>query len=149
MKLAGSQVLLHKRLQINPEGLLYEEAQDIIEELRIMNRIFQEQRQVVKDFARHLGLFVNGHNGGQEAKLHHQETTYPGTDPHRSQQNNITPQNDENDLSQDAKNHAEVLLELIESRQAETQDLEGSIVRTSERVCSHLFTLNISQGLTS
>lgn len=109
-----------------------------------MSRIFQEQRQVVKDFARHLGLFVNGRDGGQEAKAHYREATYYDVpEPHQSKGEN-GPSYDA--PSHDAKHHAAVLLELIESRQAEIQDLEGSIVRTSQRVCSYPFHVKCNTG---
>jgi hypothetical protein len=41
-------------LNVNPEGTLLREAQDIAEELRIMARIFIQQYQVVKDFKKAL-----------------------------------------------------------------------------------------------
>jgi len=41
-------------LNVNPEGTLLREAQDIAEELRIMSRIFIQQQQVVKDFKKAL-----------------------------------------------------------------------------------------------
>ncbi|RDW62070.1 hypothetical protein BP6252_11503 [Coleophoma cylindrospora] len=41
-------------LNINPEGALLRESQDIVEELRMMARIFTQQYQVVKDFKKAL-----------------------------------------------------------------------------------------------
>jgi len=41
-------------LNVNPEGTLLREAQDIVEELRMMSRIFTQQYQVVKDFKKAL-----------------------------------------------------------------------------------------------
>lgn len=41
-------------LNINPEGELLKEAHDIIEELRMMSRIYTQQLNVLEDFSRHL-----------------------------------------------------------------------------------------------
>lgn len=43
-----------KYLNINPEGKLLKEVHDIIEELRMMMRIFAQQKTVADDFAEHL-----------------------------------------------------------------------------------------------
>lgn len=48
-----------KYLNINPEGVLLRESQDIAEELRIMLRIFKQQHLVVSDFRRAM-LHMNG-----------------------------------------------------------------------------------------
>ena len=41
-------------LNINPEGVLLREAHDIMDELRMMRRIYDQQLGVVKDFFKHL-----------------------------------------------------------------------------------------------
>jgi len=40
----------HTYLDMNTEGTLLRECQDIIEELRMMNRLFTQQELIVKDF---------------------------------------------------------------------------------------------------
>ncbi|KAI0009457.1 hypothetical protein F4779DRAFT_617633 [Xylariaceae sp. FL0662B] len=62
----GGMVRNRRLLDINPEGRLLQEAQDITEELRIMRQIFQEQMQVVKDFKRYLESWGE-RSGGQGA----------------------------------------------------------------------------------
>lgn len=41
-------------LNINPEGELLRETQDIIEELRMMQGIFNQQMHVMEEFSRYL-----------------------------------------------------------------------------------------------
>lgn len=48
------EVTARSYLNINPEGELLKEAHDIIEELRMMARIYTQQLDVVEDFSRYL-----------------------------------------------------------------------------------------------
>jgi len=43
-----------KYFNINPEGELLREAHDIVDELKMMRRIYEEQLSVIKDFSKHL-----------------------------------------------------------------------------------------------
>lgn len=124
-------------LDINPEGVLFKEAQDIAEELKIMKNIYTEQLKVVKDFKRHLQYPLGKIPKRGEAatfKRILQELTGIPTD-------GDAPSDDEEDRAQ-AKSwegtllEAEGTLELIESRQAEIQDLEDSALRTCQQVCA-------------
>jgi GTP cyclohydrolase III len=46
--------LLHKLLDINPEGALLKEIKDILDELHMMMKVFNEQSRVVEDFSSHI-----------------------------------------------------------------------------------------------
>ena len=43
-----------KYFNINPEGELLREAHDIVDELKMMRRIYEQQLSVIKDFSKHL-----------------------------------------------------------------------------------------------
>ena len=51
---SADQEVVRTYLNINPEGALLNEIQDIMEELRMMSRIFNQQSQVVKEFKKAL-----------------------------------------------------------------------------------------------
>ena len=53
-QLVDFEVTARSYLNINPEGELLKEAHDIIEELRMMARIYTQQLHVLEDFSRHL-----------------------------------------------------------------------------------------------
>ncbi|KAH6719497.1 hypothetical protein BKA61DRAFT_714014 [Leptodontidium sp. MPI-SDFR-AT-0119] len=53
-QLADFEVTARSYLNINPEGELLKEVHDIIEELRMMSRIYTQQLHVLEDFSRHL-----------------------------------------------------------------------------------------------
>jgi hypothetical protein len=53
-QLADFEVTARSYLNINPEGELLKEIHDIIEELRMMSRIYTQQLHVLEDFSRHL-----------------------------------------------------------------------------------------------
>ncbi|RYP46241.1 hypothetical protein DL768_007508 [Monosporascus sp. mg162] len=121
-------------LNINPEGVLLKEAQDIAEELQIMKRVYTEQLNVVKDFKRHLYHPTD------------KDTTQGETAVFKKLllaiEGNQTASSDAVDRSDDkgtgsksnaleaTLHEAEGALELIKSRQAEIQDLEDSALRT-------------------
>jgi hypothetical protein len=53
-KVADFEATARSYLNINPEGELLREVHDIIEELRMMARIYTQQLHVLEDFSRHL-----------------------------------------------------------------------------------------------
>ncbi|KAM7183911.1 hypothetical protein V8F20_012434 [Naviculisporaceae sp. PSN 640] len=126
----------HRYLEINPEGKLLQEAQDIAEELQIMKRIFNEQLQVVKDFRRHLDHLAEVHRRKDDSKdmanllsrvLHAlQEKQHTHTEDDGNQGAAFLGRAESAVASaayQDV-HEADVLLELIEGRKAEIQDKE-------------------------
>jgi hypothetical protein len=137
----------HKRLDINPEGILLREAQDIAEELRIMGRIFTDQWKVVKEFKRYL-THPEGEPKDRPKDLAALEkllvkvlerrdptqTHLPtGTGPPITSQS-LTSRTGLN--PQQSAHEAAVLLEHIEGRRTEIQDLEESALRTCQQVCN-------------
>ncbi|KAG9231778.1 hypothetical protein BJ875DRAFT_468505 [Amylocarpus encephaloides] len=116
----------HTYLNINPEGALLKEGEDIIEELHMMGRIFTQQIQVVKDFKKALdnlnGNFeVDRLPGHLQDKLPH---------PRVAKQTII---------------NAEELLEHIEERKNEITDLENEARRTVTQL-HNLLTLKQQQA---
>ena len=93
--------------------MILRESQDIAEELQIMMRVFHEQSVVVKEFKRHI---------------------IPAIDPliqlevikhkHGQRWDQLV------DFSQDA----DMLMELIDKRRTEIQDLEDSVQRVCQQV---------------
>jgi hypothetical protein len=129
-----------KYLEINPEGALLEEAQDIAEELMIMKKIYTEQMKVVKDFKRHIDS-LQGSRGGltqdQVALLgtllesmNNRGRTSPCETP------DMAPSLYNPRTTEETIQEAEAALELIESRQGEIQELEDSALRTCRQVRS-------------
>ncbi|TRX92587.1 hypothetical protein FHL15_006514 [Xylaria flabelliformis] len=133
----------HRRLDINPEGVILQEAQDIAEELRMMGQVFTDQWKVTKDLRRYLRypegegieqprelaalekLIVRLLNQRDSVKQHFQETSVEKAHNPASQ----TAIN-----LQSAAYEAEVLLENIEDRRAEIQDLESSALRICQQL---------------
>jgi hypothetical protein len=122
----------HKYLDINPEGTLLREAQDIAEELRIMLRIYNQQYQVVKDIRKMLG-HMNGESKNERDEVRNftkllegWQTKGPNVrDKHSVSKRNPVPEH----TIQEAND----LLELV-TRQSEIQDLEDAALRTSQQV---------------
>lgn len=115
-------------LNVNPEGALLRESQDIIEELHMMSRIFSQQIQVIKDFKKALEGLNEREDRKQEQVL--------------LENSNLAMQelNREGYHSQFLRvpkstllNAAE-LLEQVGARKAEIDDLEGAAKRTSQQV---------------
>ncbi|RYO91624.1 hypothetical protein DL766_003197 [Monosporascus sp. MC13-8B] len=125
-------------LNINPEGVLFKEAQDITEELKIMKRIYTEQLNVVKDFKRHL-FHPTGKDTPQGETAMLKKLLLDVAKNQTASKDRTDSFNDEETRSQsealEATLHeAEGTLELIESRQAEIQDLEDSALRTCQQL---------------
>ncbi|KAI0185285.1 hypothetical protein EV127DRAFT_515449 [Xylaria flabelliformis] len=132
-----------RRLDINPEGVILQEAQDIAEELRMMSQVFTDQWKVTKDLKRYLKypegegieqprelaalekLIVRLLNQRDSVKQHVQETSVEKVHNPASQ----------TAISlQSAAYEAAVLLENIEDRRAEIQDLESSALRICQQL---------------
>jgi hypothetical protein len=127
----------HKYLDINPEGTLLREAQDIAEELRIMLRIYNQQLHVVKDFRKSLG-HMNGEfkNEKDEAR-----TLVKLLVAWQNQKENPDEQSafmGKDIIPESTIQEANDLLELIRNRQAEIYDLEESALRTSKQVSARI-----------
>lgn len=126
----------HKYLEINPEGTLLREAQDIAEELQIMLRIYNQQLHVVRDLRKTLG-HMNG-----ESKNEHDEVRKLVKLMMEHWQNQ-TPRSPGGETSFPKKDlvpestiqEANDLLELIRNRKSEIQDLEDAALRTCQQVC--------------
>jgi hypothetical protein len=133
-----SQPSNQKYLDINPEGTLLREAQDIAEELKMMRRVFSQQYQVVKDYRRHLGLLSGDARYERDvlrsvlASLS-QSLQDPGAG---SPETTVVPTRAVKQPTQfdEAVQAADILLELIDNRQAELQDLEESALRTCRQL---------------
>jgi hypothetical protein len=124
----------HKYLDINPEGALLRESQDIAEELGIMLRIYNQQLNVVKDFRKAL-VHMNGEHEekGKEAKaiakllLAVRQNLHVGSPgDEEAHQNDIVPQH--------SIQEAEDLIDHVASRKAEIWDLEVAALDTSRQV---------------
>jgi len=123
----------HKYLDINPEGTLLREAQDIAEELRIMLRIYNQQYQVVKDFRKMLG-HMNGESKNERDEVRSLMKLLEGW---QNQGQNVRDKNSvfkRNPVPEHTIQEANDLLELIRNRQSEIQDLEDAALRTSQQV---------------
>jgi len=133
-----------KYLDINPEGTLLREAQDIAEELQIMLRIYNQQLHVVKDLRKTLG-HMNGESKNEHDEvrklvklmIEHWQNQTPnspgGGDSFSKKDNDVVPES----TIQEAND----LLELIRNRKSEIQDLEDAALRTCQQVCSTQFYL--------
>ncbi|KAI3320523.1 hypothetical protein HD806DRAFT_538359 [Xylariaceae sp. AK1471] len=140
----NGEYLHHKRLDINPEGILLQEAQDIAEELRIMGRIFTEQWKVTKDFKRYLA-HPEGERKDQSKELAALENLLikaldkrdldQDHSPNKTKlpRTSLTSTGDTGVELQQAAHEAAVLLDHIEGRQAEIQDLEDPALRTCQQ----------------
>ncbi|KAK7744416.1 hypothetical protein SLS62_010140 [Diatrype stigma] len=119
-------------------SVLFKEAQDIAEELKIMKNIYTEQLKVVKDFKKHLeyplgkiprrgeaATFIRilQELAGNQAVLANGDV-FSDDEEDRAQANSW-----EGTLIE-----AEGTLELIESRQAEIQDLEDSALHSCQQL---------------
>lgn len=146
---------IQRCLSINPEMTLLREGRDIAEELNIMHRVFSQQWQAVRDFQRHLGQLLvcketddrrrrdtmsqypslptaaiyapaataSSTVGGSSSSTLHRESTRFG-DSSGSMDSRL----------KDTLREADMLLESIESRQAEIQDLEDLALRTCRQL---------------
>jgi hypothetical protein len=141
-------------LDINPEGQLLQEAQDIAEELMIMMRIYSQQLSVVRDFRRHLtGLhseeltLVPGGHGDENLVLQKldkiltrhiaRSSTGSPASPEANAGGDDTQPPDSGDVTRSMKEairKADVLIEQIYNRRSEIQELEEAALRTCRQV---------------
>ncbi|KAI1752983.1 hypothetical protein F4782DRAFT_540010 [Xylaria castorea] len=133
----------HKRLDINPEGVILQEAQDIAEELRMMGQVFTGQWKVTKNLKRYL-KYPGGEGNEQSKELAAYEKLLVRL---LNQRNSVeqdsqerSPKKAHNTTSQTAIDmqpaayEATVLLEHIEDRRVEIQDLESSALRICQQL---------------
>jgi hypothetical protein len=123
----------HKYLDINPEGTLLRESQDVAEELQIMLRIYNQQLHVVRDFRKILG-HMNGESKNETdevrtlIKLLRQNQIAPGDGSKKE----LIPEKIV--VPESTIQEANDLLELIRNRKAEIQDLEDAALRTTQQL---------------
>ncbi|KAK8073492.1 hypothetical protein PG994_004391 [Apiospora phragmitis] len=135
-----------KYLDINPEGALLKEAQDIAEELKMMKRIYNDQLKVVKDFKRHL-IHPQGRRAekadaaskiqkiledlmeSRDNKEEADDEEYDGTETPKRKQGQSTHQ-----VADETLHEAEGVLELVKSRRGEIMELEQSAMHTCRQL---------------
>lgn len=153
-----------KYLNINPEGKLLKEVHDIIEELRMMMRIFAQQKTVADDFAEHLrtlhdqerkhNLNMPADDGKLEIMVkmmnlmqERNQTLNSGTTtpvPERSGQQ-LHPAGTGNApkpipttiVTENTLRHAKKVVDNIVLRKAELEELEGSTNSIYDQVCEN------------
>lgn len=145
-----------KYLDINPEGALLKEAQDIAEELKMMKRIYNEQLKVVKDFKRHLHYPQGRRTEKADSAYQIQKLLLDLVSPRDKPPHNDEEDRDEEDCDEefhdetetpkyrqrqltcqtedDTLHEAEGVLELVKSRRAEIIELEQSAMHTCRQV---------------
>ncbi|KXX77500.1 hypothetical protein MMYC01_201639 [Madurella mycetomatis] len=155
-------------LDINPEGKLLQESQDICEELMILLRVYSQQITVVKEFRRHLAMLKEDETRlewlkAEKSRVKSQKkgTNDPNAVPESAivefavirkldrllswhLDTSMSPFSDDGDAanvggaaagsSAIPTQEADVLLELIDSRRLELQELE----ETASRTCNQL-----------
>ncbi|KAK3344512.1 hypothetical protein B0T25DRAFT_616227 [Lasiosphaeria hispida] len=152
-------------LDINPEGILLQESQDIREELMILLRVYGQQITVVKEFRRHLATLkeeetrADWWKAEQSRNESQKEAKSPGTPSEAAiielevirkldrllswhLDTSMSPFSEDDTLKSSGggtgsavpTQEADVLLELIESRRLELQELED----TASRTCNQL-----------
>jgi hypothetical protein len=120
-------------LNVNPEGTLLRESQDIAEELRMMSRIFIQQQHVVKDFKKALEKL-------NERAVPDEDRWWMGSDGEgRGSLQSYTR------IPRSTITNANELLEQIHERRSEIEELEGVAKHTCQQVrhqlTSYLFGL--------
>ncbi|KUJ13404.1 uncharacterized protein LY89DRAFT_721425 [Mollisia scopiformis] len=133
MRFASPGTNNHSYLNINPEGTLLRESQDVAEELQIMLRIYNQQLHVVRDFRKILG-HMNGESKNETdevrtlIKLLRQNPLVAGDKRQTSMLGDKLP------VPESTIQEANDLLELIRNRKAEIQDLEEAALRTTQQL---------------
>lgn len=121
----------HRYLDINPEGTLLREAQDIAEELRIMIGIFSQQLGVVRSFQKcleHMNGDVKTRNKPQHMSKTLQQWLDLVRDPSSTQGQTKKP------VSLAEMDFLEDLVEEVENRRSEIMDLENAALQTCQQV---------------
>ncbi|KAI9899368.1 hypothetical protein N3K66_005829 [Trichothecium roseum] len=134
-------------LDINPEGVILRECQDIAEELKIMLRVYAEQAAVVKEYRRYLGRLNGELKDGRKVDaplmqrlietLESRGRDEGGSGETRQDQSSSQMQRGQPWLN-DTIGRVDFLLEAVESRKGELLDLQESALRTQSQLESLL-----------
>ncbi|KAK6221966.1 hypothetical protein LQW54_001186 [Pestalotiopsis sp. IQ-011] len=121
----------YKSLVINPEGVVLKEAQDIVEELMIMKRVYCEQLKVAKEFMRHLT-----HPHGRHAAMSGDAVLINKFIAELKRAMAKDTEDDEHEtldleakIDEESVHEAHDLIELLQARLSEILDLEESASR--------------------
>ncbi|ROW01897.1 hypothetical protein VMCG_05556 [Cytospora schulzeri] len=119
-----------KYLDINPEGKLLREAQDIAEELRIMIGIYNQQLSVVKDFHKCLEQ-LNGHPkvGSKDRDTRRFIQHLRAESSHQAQ-----AKPDRSFIPLKELEYLDDMIEEVENRRTELEDLEQAALRTCQQL---------------
>ncbi|OPB38524.1 hypothetical protein A0O28_0016300 [Trichoderma guizhouense] len=115
-------------LNINPEGVLLKESQDITEELNMMERIYKQQLTVVNELYKHI---KSRHDRVQSPdKSRHEKAQSPDKSGHDE------VQNADNWLSCTSEDLGEAsnLAEKVQNRIDEIADFQKAVTRTTEQL---------------
>jgi hypothetical protein len=124
----------HSYLDINPEGTLLRESQDVAEELQIMLRIYNQQLHVVRDFRKILG-HMNGESKNETDEVRTLIKLLRYNQIVAGDKGKIAvPLGDSLPVPESTIQEANDLLELIRNRKAEIQDLENAALRTTQQL---------------
>lgn len=131
----GSNGQNQRYLNINPEGTLLREAQDIAEELRIMNGIFSQQLYVVKSFQKCLEHI----NGDRKAwtRPHHLTDLMQNLAHWTKEQGLSAHIHKRKRVSLAEMDFLEDLVEEVENRKSEIMDLESAALQTCQQVSGY------------
>lgn len=123
---------------INPEGIVLKEAQDIVEELMIMKRVYCEQIKVAKEFMRHLT-----HPHGRHAAMSGDALLINKFMSELKKTMARDVEDDDHDLldletriDEESVHEAHDLIESLQARLEEITDLEEAAMRACTQVCS-------------
>lgn len=128
----GSGRQSQRYLDINPEGILLREAQDILEELRIMIRIFSQQLKVVKSFQKCLE-HINGDPKTRTRPFHFTKF-FQHFHEWATEQKTSVVERVEKPVSLAEMDFLEDLVEEVENRKSEIMDLESAALQTCLQV---------------
>lgn len=128
----GSNRQSQRYLDINPEGTLLKEAQDIAEELRIMIGIFSQQLGVVKNFQKCLE-HMNG-DPKTRSRPHHLTKVFQHLADWAKEQGSSSQVSKEKPISLAEMDFLEDLVEEVDNRKSEIMDLESAALQTCRQV---------------
>ncbi|KAH7309885.1 hypothetical protein B0I35DRAFT_440765 [Stachybotrys elegans] len=134
----GPYAFNQRYMDINPEGTLLKEAHDLVEELMIMQQVFSQQLQVVKEFSRYIRQHRN-HGQDEGERFFVVPGSFTGdvlprdNDFDRATLISTKSQSIHKPADNDVQ-EAEMLLELIRSRLDEIHDLKDSALRTCQQL---------------
>ncbi|KAG6356053.1 hypothetical protein INS49_015438 [Diaporthe citri] len=118
-----------KYLDINPEGTLLKEAQDIVEELKIMIGIFSQQLGVVKNFQKCLE-HMNGDPTTRSRAPHLTKAFLHHVAAWATEHDSSSEVSKEKPVSLAEMEFLEDLVEEVENRKSEIMDLESAALQT-------------------